>query len=279
MRLHQQFLSTTLRHQQRNVNYFLNFAIPVRTMSTTIDKNEISNFSRLSAEWWDERGPMKALHTMNTLRVPWIAQHSSAQNKETAKLLANVRILDVGCGCGLLSEPLARLGANVMGVDASEECINVADRRNVDGKLGISYVHQDLRSTLGETLAKLDIQAATFDAVVASEVVEHVSDRASFIRECVSLVRPGGHIFLTTINRTLASNVFAIYGAEYIAGIVPKGTHQHDKFVTPDELTADLIECGCIPQPAQGMIYNPLFNTWSWSSYTSINYAIMAEKN
>ncbi len=220
-------------------------------------------FDGLASRWWCEDGEFKALHSMNTVRLPWI--------RDTL-MGGDIRVLDVGCGAGLLTEPLARMGARVVGIDASADAIAVA-RKRAETLPDSGCI--DYRCTSIEELADDDNQ---FDALIASEVIEHVADVDTFVRACIRTLRTGAPIFVTTINRTVRSRLFAIEMAERVLGVVPRGAHIWHKFVTPDELTMRVESGGCVVRAVQGLRYNPLINRWSWTSDTAINYALLAYK-
>uniref|UniRef100_A0A7E4ZQ22 Ubiquinone biosynthesis O-methyltransferase, mitochondrial n=1 Tax=Panagrellus redivivus TaxID=6233 RepID=A0A7E4ZQ22_PANRE len=233
------------------------------------DPTEIATFDRLSHEWMDEVGPFKPLHSYNRLRLPWIL---GTLNKTD---LTGLRIADVGCGGGLISMPLVRLGARVDAIDASPEAIKVAE---LSAKRILPNAHKNLsfhRST-AEKFAETRI--GQFDAVVASEIVEHVSDLSSFLSGVARLAKPGAPIFITTINKTVASQIFSVWLAEDVLGLVPPGVHDWEKFVEPDRLSLILEENNCRVNAVQGVSYNPVTNKWSWSSCDSVNYALTATR-
>lgn len=244
---------------------------------TTIDSEEVFKFNELCDEFWDMNGPFQALHTMNKLRVPLIKNalsHDKNNNsKSNSKPLQDKTILDIGCGGGILSEPLSRLGATVTGIDASEGAISVAKfHAKHDPDIGSRLNYECITA---EELLK---ESPNFDAVVASEVIEHVNDQELFIKTCSQLTKPGGSLILTTINRTSRSGLLAIIGAEYILGVVERGTHDWNKFVPDDEL-ASLVISNCFTVDIiQGMCYNPFNRVWSNISDTSVNYALVAHK-
>ena len=198
---------------------------------SSVDAAEVERFSALAADWWSLRGPMAALHKLNPLRLAFIRDKVCERFDRDAKkldCLKGLRILDIGCGAGILSEPLARLGAQMVGADPAEENIVAASAHAQESGLAIDY-----RATTAEDLA---VQAERFDVVLAMEVVEHVTDVASFVATCAGMVKPGGLLIAATLNRTLKSFALAIIGAEYVLRWLPRGTHQWDKFVTPQEL-------------------------------------------
>ncbi|KAI3360624.1 hypothetical protein L3Q82_002490 [Scortum barcoo] len=244
---------------------------------TTVDPDEVRKFQSLARKWWDEQGEFAALHAMNDLRVPFIRDNllSVHRGRHPGKPLAGLRILDVGCGGGLLTEPLGRLGANVLGIDPVEDSIGTA-------RLHSSY-DPDLQERIcyrASTLEELSAEEGKgqFDAVVASEVVEHLTDLETFAFSCCShvLLKPGGSLFITTINKTNLSYALGIVAAEQLLCIVPSGTHDWEKFISPVELERLLESNGFSVQSVQGMLYNPVSGAWSWINSTSINYALHA---
>ncbi|XP_038540162.1 ubiquinone biosynthesis O-methyltransferase, mitochondrial isoform X1 [Canis lupus familiaris] len=247
------------------------------TSQTTVDSNEIKTFLALAHRWWDEQGVYAPLHSMNDLRVPFIRDNllKTVAHHQPGKPLSGMKILDVGCGGGLLTEPLGRLGASVIGIDPVDENIKTAQHhKSFDPVLDkrIEYRACSLEEIVQET-------AETFDAVVASEVVEHVIDLETFIQCCCEVLKPGGSLFITTINKTQLSYALGIVFAEQIAGIVPKGTHTWEKFISPEKLESILESNGLSVQTVTGMLYNPLSGYWHWSENTSLNYAAHAVKS
>ncbi|MGB3866608.1 MAG: bifunctional 2-polyprenyl-6-hydroxyphenol methylase/3-demethylubiquinol 3-O-methyltransferase UbiG [Xanthobacteraceae bacterium] len=238
---------------------------------SSVDPAEIEKFSRLSAEWWDPRGKMAPLHKINPLRLAFIrdaACRKFDRNVRSLNCLSDLRVLDIGCGAGLLCEPLARLGAQVIGVDPSES--NIAAARLHADK---SHVSIDYRCT---TLEDMDPRER-FDIVLAMEVVEHVVDVGAFLARCASVLKPGGLMVVSTLNRTWKSFALAIVGAEYVLRWLPRGTHQWDKFVTPEELAHHLEKCGLGITEQAGVVYSPFADRWSTSSDTDVNYMVVAE--
>ncbi|XP_029654369.1 ubiquinone biosynthesis O-methyltransferase, mitochondrial-like [Octopus sinensis] len=244
---------------------------------TTIDEEEIEKFSALAQLWWDETGEFEALHSMNSVRVPFIQttlQNAANANRVPSKSLQGLKILDVGCGGGIFAEPLARLGATVIGIDASEENIRIAQnhlRNDPNIVCKVKYIH----STVEDVVAT---EGNTFDAVVASEVVEHVADVDTFIESCCNLVKPGGSLFLTTINKTVSSYLLGVLAAERLLHLVAPGTHNWNKFISPMDLQYIIERNNLVTRLVHGLKYNPLTKKWKWSSDTSINYAIHAIK-
>ncbi len=239
----------------------------------TIDAEEIARFSRVSGQWWDPRGPMAALHKFNPVRLAYIRDQTAAHFGRDAKRLDNLaglRVLDIGCGGGILAEPLARLGAAVVGADPSERNIAVARHHAAQSGLTIDY-----RNTSAETLAEA---GENFDVVLAMEVVEHVTDVGLFVEVATAMVKPGGLLFIATLNRTVKSFALAIVGAEYILRWLPRGTHQWDKFVTPNELEIAIEQNGMQIADQTGVIYNLLADRWQLSADTDVNYMVVADK-
>ncbi|XP_039755134.1 ubiquinone biosynthesis O-methyltransferase, mitochondrial-like [Pararge aegeria] len=247
------------------------------TKETTVDQTDVDNHTKLAKEWWDPNGKMLALHSFNLLRVPFIRDGlvDVEQNERTLLPLSNKTILDVGCGGGILSEAIARLGANVTGIDASNELIELAsDHSKIDPKLANNRPSYQC-TTIEEHSQKFSDH---YNAVVASEVIEHVANKELFIKSCVQAVKPGGKIFLTTPNRTRLMQIFGIYVAEYILQMVPKNTHQYEKFTTPNEVTFLLERNHCHVQAVYGVMYYPIVNKWAWSSSPKFMFALQAEK-
>ncbi|XP_064801367.1 ubiquinone biosynthesis O-methyltransferase, mitochondrial [Oncorhynchus masou masou] len=269
---HKQFL------ERRSQNGFA--VVRIRHASkTTVDPNEVKRFQLLATKWWNEQGDFAALHSMNDLRVPFIRDNllNAHGGRQPGKPLAGLRILDVGCGGGLLTEPLGRLGADVLGIDPVADSIGTAEVH--------AWHDPDLRGnvryraiTLEELSEKGGKGAGQFDAVVASEVVEHLADLETFTLCCNQVLKPGGSLFITTINKTQLSYALAIVAAEEMLRIVPSGTHDWDKFVSPVELERLLESNGFHVESIRGMLYNPLSRAWSWTESTSINYALHAVK-
>jgi len=239
----------------------------------TLDTREVDRFARLAAEWWDAQGKFRALHRIGPARLTFLrdetVRHFSLAGGGL-RPLAGLRVLDVGCGGGLIAEPLARLGARVAGLDPAPETIEAARRHAAAQGLDIAY-----RAGRVEDLAA---EAETFDALVCLEVVEHVPDPAAFLAACARLVRPGGLMLLSTLNRTLKAYLLAIIGGEYILRWLPVGTHQWERFVTPDELTRHLRAAGLEAPVIKGLVYNPLADAWSVGNDTDVNYLAAAAK-
>ncbi|XP_071302502.1 ubiquinone biosynthesis O-methyltransferase, mitochondrial isoform X2 [Agelaius tricolor] len=247
---------------------------PFSTSHSSVDSKEIKKFQLLAHKWWDEEGEYAALHSMNDIRVPFIRDTllSMSSNYNLGNPLSGIKILDVGCGGGLLSEPLGRLGASVTGIDPVEDNIRTADRhKSFDPVLAerIQYKSSSLEEIVEESME-------TFDVIVASEVVEHVADLEMFIKCCSQVLKPEGSLFITTINKTQLSYVLGIVVAEKIMGIVPEGTHEWEKFVPPEELERLLESNGFSVRSMKGMLYNPLSGSWSWVQSRSLNYALHA---
>jgi len=248
-----------------------------RCNGTAASTREIKKFDTLASEWWDESGSFKALHSFNSVRVPWIVDHmDSIVNSDQP--LKGLNLLEIGCGGGIMTEPLCRLGAQVTAIDLSAQSISIAESRldlvgNERVKENVNY----LLSSAEELIE--DGKIGSFDVVVMSEVIEHNDNPQALINVCHSLLKPEGKLFITTLNKTLISYLFGIVAAEYILKIVPAGTHEHDKFVTPDAMKMMLRNSGMEVSECRGLIYNPVCNTWQWSDYfDAINYACVAVK-
>jgi 2-polyprenyl-6-hydroxyphenyl methylase/3-demethylubiquinone-9 3-methyltransferase len=242
--------------------------------ASTIDPAEVARFEAIAQSWWDPNGPMRALHRLNPVRLAYVRDEACrrfGRDPRRARSLEGLSILDVGCGGGLLSEPLARLGASVTGLDPAPTNLAVA-RLHADRE-GLSI---DYRPEAVEAVAA---RGERFDLVLAMEVVEHVSDVPAFVRACGAAVKPGGLLVMATINRTLRAFALAIVGAEYVLGWLPRGTHQWDRFVTPEELREAIRAAGLTPRDLRGVVYNPLRDAWGLSRDAAVNYMITAERN
>ena len=243
-------------------------------MPTTIDPSEIAKFEAMAAEWWDPNGKFKPLHMLNPCRLDYITSQISVEfERNLTKPLPfrGLRILDIGCGGGLLSEPMARLGASVVGADAAERNIPVAKVHAEKQGLEIDYRH-----TSAEALAEAGEQ---FDVILNMEVVEHVADPLAYLTACQTLLKPGGLMVCSTLNRNTKSYVVAIIGAEHIMRWLPRGTHEWSKFITPEELFKLLDHAGLDPVDRKGFVFNPL--GWSWSISDrdlSVNYVTTSIK-
>jgi 2-polyprenyl-6-hydroxyphenyl methylase/3-demethylubiquinone-9 3-methyltransferase len=238
-----------------------------------LDPTEVERFQALAKAWWDPTGKFRPLHQIGPTRLTFVRDELLRHfGRETGGLrpLKDLSVLDVGCGGGLMSEPLARLGARVTGIDPGEKNVAIARGHAEPQGLAIDY-----RATTVEALAA---EGARYDAVVCLEVVEHVPDVAAFVAACAGLVRPGGMLILSTINRTMKSYALAIVAAEYVLGWLPRGTHQWERFVTPDELTRHTAAAGLAAPRLMGFVYNPLRDAWSLSPDTAVNYLLSAAK-
>ena len=245
----------------------------IHAAASTVDADEVARFSAFAAEWWDPRGKMGVLHKFNPVRLGFIKQAACRQfEREPKRLdaLAGLRILDIGCGGGILSEPLARLGAAVVGADPSMTNIAAAKLHAAESGVAVDY-----RATTAENLANA---GERFDIVLAMEVVEHVADLGLFVKRCAEMVKPGGLMIAATLNRTLKSFALAIVGAEYVLRWLPLGTHQWDKFVTPNELEAALEKNALRVVEESGVIYNILADRWQLSSDMDVNYMVVAAR-
>lgn len=238
----------------------------------TVDSGEIARFSALADQWWDERGKFRPLHRIGPLRIGYIrdaACKAFGLPTDAPRPLEGLRLLDIGCGGGLIAEPMRRLGAEVVAIDASEKNIAVASLHAQSSGLAIDY-----RCTTAEALAE---SGERFDVVLALEIIEHVADVPVFVSAAATLLRPGGLTVYSTLNRTPRAFALAIVGAEYVLRWVPAGTHDWRKFLRPSELTRELWDCGLTVQPATGMVFSPLKNEWRLDARDlSVNYLLCA---
>jgi 2-polyprenyl-6-hydroxyphenyl methylase/3-demethylubiquinone-9 3-methyltransferase len=241
----------------------------------TVDAAEIAKFEAMAAEWWDVNGKFKPLHMLNPCRLDYITTQIAAEfgrDLKTERPFEGLRLLDIGCGGGLLAEPMARLGAEVVGADAAERNIPVARVHAEQSGLTIDYRH-----TTAEAMAEAGEQ---FDVVLNMEVVEHVADPQGYLAACQELLKPGGLMICSTINRNPKSYVMAIVGAEYVMRWLPKGTHEWEKFITPDELFDLIRKAGLTPVDRKGFVFNPV--SWSWrisDRDLSVNYVTASTKS
>jgi len=242
--------------------------------TTTIDPQEVAKFEAMAAEWWDVSGKFKPLHMMNPVRLDYITEQIATEfNRDLSQPLPfkGLRLLDIGCGGGLLSEPMARLGATVVGADAAAGNIPVAQIHAEMSDLTIDYRH-----TTAESLAEA---GELFDIVLNMEVVEHVADLQSYLNACHTLLKPGGLMLCSTINRNAKSFMVAIVGAEHVMRWLPRGTHDWTKFITPSELTAMIEKTGLKTVDRKGFVFNPVFWSWSISDRDlSVNYVTASVK-
>ena len=240
---------------------------------TTINKEEIQKFSNLAEEWWNVNGKFKPLHMFNPIRIEYILEEISKHfklNRNKKLLLKNLEILDIGCGGGLISEPMARLGGNVTGIDASGKNIKIASLHSKESNLKINY--QDKSP---EQLKEKE----KFDIILNLEIVEHVENLDLYLQSCYNLLKRNGLMFTATINRTLTSYVKAIIGAEYVLRWLPIGTHDWNKFVKPEELQKKLADKKFTTNNIKGLEFNPIFNKWKKSDALSVNYIVCSLKN
>jgi len=240
---------------------------------TTINKEEIQKFSKLADEWWDVNGKFKPLHMFNPIRIEYILDEISKHfelNKNKKFFLKNLEILDIGCGGGLISEPMARLGGNITGIDASEKNIKIASLHSKENNLKITY--------LNKSPEQLD-EKEKFDIILNLEVVEHVDNLDLYLKSCYKLLKKNGLMFTATINRTFTSYIKAIIGAEYILRWLPIGTHDWNKFIKPEEMQKKLADKNFSTNDIKGLEFNPIFYKWKKSENLSVNYIITSLKN
>ncbi len=239
----------------------------------SLDPSEVAKFSAMAAEWWNPKGKFGVLHVFNPVRLQFIKEQVTARlarDPLEREPFRGLRFLDIGCGGGLLTEPMARLGASITGVDPSEKNIKTASVHAQEMGLEIDY-----RVGTAEDLAAAGEQ---FDVILNMEVIEHVADPQAFTRTCASMLKPGGLMFVATLNRTLKSFGLAIVGAEYVLGWLPKGTHQWEKFITPAELKGWLAENGLSTREELGVTYSPFTRQWKVSRDMDVNYMLVAQK-
>ena len=239
---------------------------------TSINKKEIDKFSKIADEWWDPEGKFKPLHKFNPTRIKYIKENiiNNFKLKNKSKPSSGIKILDIGCGGGLLSEPMSRMGANVTGIDASDKNIKIAKLHSKKNKLKINY--------LCLSPEKLKIEKK-FDVILNMEIVEHVEDIDFFLKSCSKLLKKNGLMFVATINKTLKSYVFAIVGAEYVLRWLPIGTHEWEKFVKPEDLKKILMKYDLSLNKLEGMNFNIIKDEWSISKDLSVNYIAKFIKN
>lgn len=238
-----------------------------------MDAAEIKRFAAIAAEWWNPDGKFRPLHRLNPIRLTYVRDHLCAhfgRDTTARRPLSGLQLVDVGCGGGLLSEPLARMGAKVVGIDAAERNIRIAAAHAAESGLSIDY--------RAEAIEDLAASGERFDAVIALEVIEHVADITFFVESCAAVCRPGGALVLSTLNRTPKSYLFAIVGAEYVLGWLPRGTHNWRRFVRPSELSEVLRGCGLGVTDLTGLTYSPLADEWRLASDLTVNYMAFAVK-
>ncbi len=228
------------------------------TVPVNVDPLELEKFSALAHRWWDPESEFKPLHQINPLRLEWI---------DAIAPLKGRKVLDVGCGGGILAEAMARRGARVKGIDLSEKALKVAQLHRMESRVAVDY-----EAVSAEALA--ESESATYDVITCMELLEHVPDPGSLVRACSRLARPGGEVFFSTINRNLKSYVFAVIGAEYVLKLLPKGTHDYLKFVKPSELARHCRAAGLEVREIKGMRYNPLTRSYSLVGDASVNYLV-----
>jgi len=239
----------------------------------SLDPAEVEKFSKIAAEWWNPKGKFAVLHVFNPVRLAYIKEQVTARfarDPYDRRPFQGLRFLDIGCGGGLLTEPMARLGAEIIGVDPSEKNIATASVHAEEQDLAIDY-----RATTAEDLAE---RGESFDVILNMEVIEHVADPSAFVQTCARLLKPSGLIFIATLNRTLKSFGLAIVGAEYVLGWLPRGTHQWEKFIKPDELEAWLTASGLKQLDRTGVAYNPFSGEWRRARDMDVNYMLVAQK-
>ena len=239
---------------------------------TSVNKKEIDKFSKMANEWWDPEGKFKPLHKFNPTRIKYIKENiiNNFKLKNKFRPLSGINILDIGCGGGLLSEPMSRMGANVTGIDASDKNIKIAKLHSKKNKLKINY--------LCSSPEKLKIKKK-FDVILNMEIVEHVEDVDFFLKACSKLLKKNGIMFVATINKTLKSYIFAIVGAEYVLRWLPIGTHEWEKFVKPEDLKKILMKYDLSLNKLEGMNFNIIKDEWSISRDLSVNYIAKFIKN
>ena len=230
--------------------------------SMNADPLELQKFSELAHRWWDPSSEFRPLHEINPLRLEWINARVP---------LAGKRVIDIGCGGGILAESMAKKGANVTGIDLSEKALKVADLHSLESGVQVRY-----QLIAAEAMAEQE--AGQYDVVTCMEMLEHVPDPAAIVRACAALVKPGGHLFFSTLNRNPKAYLFAVLGAEYLLRLLPRGTHDYAKFITPAELSQYARNAGLDVNGMKGMGYNPLTKVYSLNQDTSVNYLVACSK-
>ncbi|MCC6072569.1 bifunctional 2-polyprenyl-6-hydroxyphenol methylase/3-demethylubiquinol 3-O-methyltransferase UbiG [Massilia sp. GCM10020059] len=226
------------------------------------DPHEIQKFSELAHRWWDPTSEFRPLHEINPLRLEWINARAP---------LAGKKVMDIGCGGGILAESMARKGADVTGIDLSEKALKVADLHSLESEVSVRYKH-----IAAEEMAAQE--PGQYDVVTCMEMLEHVPDPASIVRAAATLVKPGGHVFLSTLNRNPKAYLFAVVGAEYLLRMLPKGTHDYAKFITPAELSQFVREAGLNVDAFKGLTYNPLTKIYALNQDTDVNYMVACSR-
>ena len=229
---------------------------------TNADPHELQKFSDLAHRWWDPNAEFKPLHELNPVRLKWIDAHAA---------LAGKRVLDIGCGGGILSESMAGLGATVKGIDLSSQALGVADLHSLESGVTVDY-----EEIAAEALAARE--PATYDVVTCMEMLEHVPEPAAVVAACATLVKPGGWVFFSTLNRNVKSYLFAVIGAEYLAQMLPKGTHDYARFIRPSELAGFVRTAALHTQEIKGIAYRPLSKHFALSDDTSVNYMLACRR-
>jgi 2-polyprenyl-6-hydroxyphenyl methylase / 3-demethylubiquinone-9 3-methyltransferase len=235
----------------------------MNTQTLNADQAELAKFSALAHRWWDPQSEFKPLHAINPLRLDWIDKTAAIKGK---------RVLDVGCGGGILAESMARRGAQVLGIDLADKPLKVAKLHAMEAQVEVSY-----EAIAAEALAERE--PASFDVITCMEMLEHVPDPSSIVRACVAMLKPGGHVFFSTLNRNPKSFLFAIVGAEYVLKLLPKGTHEYVKFIKPHELLRVCRDTGLTLLEMKGMSYNPFTEHYALNQDTSVNYLVALKKN
>ncbi|MEE9273261.1 MAG: bifunctional 2-polyprenyl-6-hydroxyphenol methylase/3-demethylubiquinol 3-O-methyltransferase UbiG [Robiginitomaculum sp.] len=247
---------------------------PNHIKSVSVDPEEMAHFAAMADEWWDPSGKFKPLHIMNGCRTEFVKEQicEHFMRDPNAELpFKGLSILDIGCGGGLLCEPMARMGAKVTGIDALKKNVKTAQVHADEAGLDINYQYGTVESMVADKLKP-------YDVVLNMEVIEHVNNPANFMKDCAHMVRGGGMLFCSTINRTAKAFWLAIFGAEYVMKWLPVGTHQYNKFITPPALIRMLKDAGLAPNAPQGMTFNPLNQTWKISDDTGVNYVVTSVK-
>ena len=235
----------------------------MQTTQDNVDPAELAKFSELAHRWWDPKSEFRPLHQINPLRLDWIKSLVSLQGKD---------VVDIGCGGGILTDAMARSGARVLGVDLATKSLKVAQLHALEAQTpNVRYQEISAEALAAE-------RPASFDVVTCMEMLEHVPDPASIVRACATLVKPGGWVFFSTLNRNAKSFVFAIVGAEYVLNLLPRGTHEYAKFIRPSELARDCREAGLEWKQTRGMEYNPLTRRYWMSQDTSVNYLVATQR-